>query len=66
MVDQHPWTPDSDDGFVDLTSHDTWTEGVPYATLHRLREENPVSWWDEEQGSGFWALTSSSPWMRLT
>ena len=57
MVDQHPWTPDSDDGFVDLTSHDTWTEGVPYATLHRLRDENPVSWWEEEQGSGFWALT---------
>jgi len=57
VVDQHPWTPDGDDGFVDLTSHDTWTEGVPYATLHRLRDENPVSWWDEEQGSGFWALT---------
>ena len=56
-LDRHPWTPDSDDGHADLASHDTWIEGAPYATLQRLRDEEPVSWVDEEEGSGFWAVT---------
>ena len=57
MIERHPWTPDSDDGFTDLTSHDAWTAGAPYATFQRLRDEDPVSWCEEEDGSGFWALT---------
>nr|MCS5672736.1 hypothetical protein [Acidimicrobiales bacterium] len=56
-IDRHPWAPDSDDGHADLASHDTWMDGVPYATLQRLRDEEPVSWVDEEDGSGFWAVT---------
>ena len=56
-LDRHPWTPDSDDGHADLASHDTWIEGAPYATLQRLRDEEPVSWVDEKDGSGFWAVT---------
>ena len=59
-VERHPWTPDSDDGHADLASHDTWIDGVPYATLERLRHEEPVSWVDEEEGSGFWAVTRYS------
>ena len=27
------------------------------ATFARLRREDPVSWWDEAGGSGFWAVT---------
>ncbi len=57
MIPRHPWTPDSDDGHADLAAHDTFVAGVPYATFHRLRAEDPVSWCDESDGSGFWALT---------
>ena len=57
MIPRHPWTPESDDGHADLTSHDTFVAGVPYATFDRLRSEDPVSWWDEPDGSGFWAIT---------
>ena len=45
------------DDHADLTSHDTFVNGVPYATLDRLRREDPVSWWDEEDGRGFWSVT---------
>lgn len=45
------------DDHADLTSHDTFVAGVPYATFDRLRREDPVSWWEEPDGSGFWALT---------
>ncbi len=56
MIPRHPWTPPSDDGHADLTSHDTFTDGVPYVTLQRLRDEDPVSWSEETEGSGFWSL----------
>ena len=56
-ITRHPWTPDSDDGHANLASHDTWVDGTPYATFHRLRDEDPVAWVDEEDGSGFWAVT---------
>lgn len=48
---------DLGDDHADITSHDTYTAGVPYATFERLRREDPVSWWDEADGSGFWAVT---------
>jgi len=48
---------DLGDDHADLTSHDTFVAGVPYATFDRLRIEDPVSWWDEDDGNGFWALT---------
>ena len=57
MIPRHPWSPESDDGYADVTSHDTFTAGVPYATFGRLRAEDPVSWCDEPDGSGFWSLT---------
>jgi cytochrome P450 len=42
---------------ADLSDHDAFTTVVPHATLARLRREDPVSWWDETDGSGYWAVT---------
>ncbi|MEM8923710.1 MAG: cytochrome P450 [Actinomycetota bacterium] len=41
---------------ADITSHDVYTSGVPHATFNRLREEDPVHWTEEAQGSGFWSI----------
>jgi len=50
------WTP-TDDGFADLTSHDTFTSGAPYNTFARLRRDDPVSWTEWDGGKGFWSIT---------
>jgi cytochrome P450 len=43
---------------ADITDPDSYVDGVPYATFQRLRDEDPVSWWDEHDGGkGFWAIT---------
>ncbi len=41
---------------ADITSHDTYTSGVPHATFARLRAEDPVHWTEEKDGSGFWSI----------
>jgi len=43
--------------FANIVDPDVYSNGVPHATFKRLRDEDPVSWWDEDQGSGFWAVT---------
>ncbi|SMR73036.1 hypothetical protein SAMN04488030_1785 [Aliiroseovarius halocynthiae] len=47
------WTP-NDDGFADLSSHDTFANGAPHSTFARLRREDPLSWTDWDGGEGFW------------
>ncbi len=42
---------------ADIVDPDTYTTGVPHATFLRLRRDDPVSWWDEPGGQGFWAVT---------
>jgi hypothetical protein len=42
---------------LDITDPDVYVQGIPHATFERLREQDPVSWWDEAQGRGFWAVT---------
>ena len=42
---------------ADITDPDVYVQGVPHATFKRLRDEDPVSWWDEKEGRGFWAVT---------
>ncbi len=41
---------------ADITSHDTYVNGVPHATFDRLRSESPVYWTEEADGSGFWSI----------
>lgn len=50
------WTP-SDDGFADLTSHDTFAQGAPHNTFSRLRRDDPIHWTDWDHGQGFWSIT---------
>jgi cytochrome P450 len=44
---------------ADITSHDTYVNGVPRETFRYLREHDPVFWTDEPDGGrGFWSLTA--------
>src|ERR1700737_2950791 len=43
--------------FADIVEPDVYVNGVPHATFKRLRDEDPVSWWAEKDGSGFWAVS---------
>ena len=45
------------DRWLDITDPDIYRSGVPHATFQRLRDEDPVSWWDERDGRGFWSIT---------
>jgi cytochrome P450 len=42
---------------ADIVDPDTYVDGFPHATFERLRRTDPVSWWSEPQGKGFWAVT---------
>jgi cytochrome P450 len=43
---------------ADIVDPDTFVAGFPHATFERLRQNDPVSWWDEtDGGAGFWAVT---------
>lgn len=48
------------DATADITDPDVYTRGVPHAAFKRLRDTDPVSWWDERDGKGFWAITRYS------
>jgi cytochrome P450 len=48
---------DLGDPHADITSHDTYLRGFPHAAFARLRSEAPVSWIDEDDEAGFWAIT---------
>ena len=50
------WNP-VDDGYADLTSHDTFANGAPHNTFARLRRDDPVHWTDWDHGKGFWSIT---------
>lgn len=50
------WTP-TDDGFADLTSHDTFIAGPPHNTFARLRREDPLHRTEYADGEDFWSVT---------
>ena len=43
---------------ADITSHDTYLGGVPHETFAYLRAHDPVHWTEEQDGRGFWSLTT--------
>jgi cytochrome P450 len=45
------------DTHADIADPDVYVRGVPHRTFERLRNDEPVSWWEENGGSGFWAVT---------
>lgn len=48
----------STDAHVDLSSHDAFNEGAPFATFDRLRREDPLAWSEMANGDkGFWSVT---------
>ena len=47
----------SKDRHVDLSSHDAFNEGAPFATFDRMRREDRVAWCEEKDGRGFWSIT---------
>jgi cytochrome P450 len=51
-----PYLDDFGPDDADLTSHDTYVAGVPFATYDRLRATDPVHWTEETDGSGFWSI----------
>ncbi len=46
-----------DDGFLDISDHDSFINGVPHYTFERLRNNDPVHWTKEKNGRGFWSIT---------
>lgn len=50
------WTP-QDDGFADLSSHDTFVTGAPFNTFARMRREDPLCWTEWDGGKGYWSVT---------
>ncbi len=51
-------TLDLGEAYADITDPDVYVTGVPHATFKRLRNEDPVSWWEPKDGGrGFWAVT---------
>jgi hypothetical protein len=50
-------TVDAGERFADIVNPDVYVNGVPHATFQRLRDEDPVSWCEDKEGSGFWAVT---------
>jgi cytochrome P450 len=46
-----------DDAHANIAEPDVYVHGVPHRTFERLRDDDPVSWWQEDSRAGFWALT---------
>ncbi len=47
----------TDDPHADILSHDTYTRGVPHAAFARLRDAPGLTWINEPDARGFWAVT---------
>ncbi|MBX2884059.1 MAG: cytochrome P450 [Granulosicoccus sp.] len=58
------WT-STDDGFADLSSHDTFTLGPPLNTFARMRAQDPIAWSDWTGGNGFWSVTRHADILEL-
>ena len=50
---------------IDLSTHDAYVGGAPFATFDRLRDEDPVAWCDMKDGKGFWSITRHADVLEL-
>ncbi len=50
---------------VDLTDHARFKDRVPHEMFLTLRREDPVHWQEEENGTGFWAVTKHADITRV-
>ncbi|MEM7293621.1 MAG: cytochrome P450 [Pseudomonadota bacterium] len=51
-----PITNPDDDGYLNLSDHDSFVGGIPHNTFSRLRDEDPLSWTEFDGGKGFWNI----------
>ena len=58
------WTP-TDDGYADLSSHDSFVNGAPHNTFARLRRDDPMHWTDYAQGENYWSVTRHADILEL-
>lgn len=58
------WTP-TDDGYADLSSHDSFVTGAPHNTFARLRRDDPMHWTDYAQGENYWSVTRHADILEL-
>lgn len=54
-----------DDGFIDISDHDSFKNGVPHKTFERLRNEEPVFWTKEKNGRGFWSIVRHNDILKI-
>ena len=54
-----------DNGFLDLSDHDSFSSGVPHLTFKRIRNEDPIYWTNEKNGRGFWSITKHSDILKI-
>jgi len=50
------WHP-KDDGYADISDHDSFLNGVPHNTFARMRREEPLAWCDGGQFKNYWSMT---------
>ena len=56
-----------DNGYLNLSDHDSFASGVPHETFNRMRKEDPVAWTDgDAETKGFWNLTRHADRIHLT
>ena len=55
----------TDDGYADLSDHDSFINGPPHNTFNRLRREDPLCWTDYAQGKGFWSMVRHADIMSM-
>ena len=58
------WTP-TDDGYADLSSHDSFVNGAPHNTFARLRRDDPMHWTEYAQGENYWSVTRHADILEL-
>ncbi len=55
----------TDDGYADLSSHDSFVAGAPHNTFARLRREDPLAWSEMNGGKGYWSVTRHADVLEL-